>query len=164
MDATTMPKIVSLSLKHLKEEYADITFRESDTFYWSPKESSIYYHPKALEEKQGFYQLLHEVGHALCNHKSYDSGVELLKMEVAAWATAQEIAEKYETTIPTTHIEKCLDSYRDWLHLRSACPDCKNISVEVSVNQYRCFNCLQTWNVPQSQQTRRYRLKLAASS
>lgn len=159
-----MPKTTSINLDLLKKHHSDIQFVESDIFYWAPQEKTIYFNPEqlALKNNKGIFQLLHEVGHAKCNHTSYRSGIELMKMEVAAWEEAHTLAKQYGIEIKSAHIEKCLNSYRDWLHLRSTCPKCSFIAVEINENQYRCFNCLQHWGVPENQQTRQYRLKLSA--
>lgn len=157
-------KITSPSIAVLREHYPTITFEESDIFYWSPREKTVYFNPQQLKKDAGIFQLLHEIGHALCQHTNYRSGIELMKMEVEAWEKAQEIAKHHNISISEQRIEKCLDSYRDWLHLRSCCPTCRATSVETEENQFQCFNCRQRWSVPENQQTRGYRLKQIANS
>jgi hypothetical protein len=156
-----MPKTTLPSVALIGKEYPDITFEAADTFCWSPQKNTVFFDPIAVKNKRGLYQLLHEVGHAICGHVSYRSGVALIQMESEAWEAAKKISANYNIRIPEEHIEKCLDSYRDWLHLRSACPSCSSISIEVDENQYRCFNCSQAWRVPTSQLTRQYRMKLS---
>lgn len=157
MPKTSRPKISDKIIDDFSAH--GITFQPAEVFYWSPQEKIVHFVPSQLEKEQGVYQLLHEVGHAICEHTNYRSSISLLKMEVEAWEKAKEISAQYATTIPDEHIEKCLDSYRDWLHQRSTCPACSNIATEHSENQFQCFNCLQKWSVPSGQQTRSYRLR-----
>lgn len=147
-----LPSVDELCLK-----FSSYSFVESESFHWSAKSQSIYYDPAELETPAGLYRLLHELGHALCNHQTFQSGIALLSLEVEAWEKAKEIAAGYNVIIPEDHIENCLDSYRDWLHKRSTCPKCATISVEYEPNYYRCFNCLHRWNVSGNQLQRCYR-------
>jgi hypothetical protein len=151
----TLPKITDI-----RKKFNQFTFDQHEVFHWSPKNNCIYYDPNKLDTPEGILQLLHEIGHAVLEHTNYGSGVQLLKMETEAWQKAKELSEFYNLEIKDEQIERCLDSYRDWLHLRSTCPRCTTISVETESNHYRCFNCLQTWKVPADQRTRSYRLKL----
>lgn len=158
MPKTSLPKIAEI-----KKRFSDFRFKEHEVFHWSPKDNCVYYNPKELESAEGIYQLLHEVGHAVLGHTNYTSGIALVKIEAEAWAKANEIAAHYELEIGSEQIERCLDSYRDWLYLRSRCPSCDTTAVEIESNRYHCFNCLQKWSVPTDQRTRQYRLKLAGN-
>jgi hypothetical protein len=104
------------------------------------------------------WSLLHEVGHALLDHQSYDSDLELVEMESLAWQKAKEVGVAYGHTIDEDHIQDCIDTYRDWLHQRSACPNCDNRSLQQDARHYKCFNCGQTWAVSASRFCRPYRL------
>lgn len=159
-----MPKATLPNFAQLKKQFSQFTFAPHEVFHWSANTNTVYYNPKKLNSDTGYSQLLHELGHALLSHRYFTSGIELVKMETDAWQKAKEIAQQLEFKISPSHIEKCLDSYRDWLHLRSVCPNCKNVSVETSMNHYQCFNCLQKWQVPKDQRSRRYRLKQTASN
>ena len=154
-----MPKTTLISLQQVKSDFPQFTFKHHEVFHWSPRQNCVYYNADQLKKNSGFSQLLHELSHALLGHTHYGSGVELLKMETQAWAKAQELASRYDLEINAEQIETCLDSYRDWLYLRSSCPNCKSISAEVDSNTYHCFNCLQKWTVPKDQRSRSYRLK-----
>ena len=138
----------------------DINFAKADEFYWSAENNTVYYDPERLHTAEGVYRLIHEIGHAANNHKNFLSGIQLLSLEAEAWESARQIAEQYDVVIAEDYIEKCLDSYRDWLHTRSTCPACKTVSVEATENQYKCFNCLQKWTVSSDQRTRCYRQKI----
>lgn len=158
-----MQKTTISILDTLRQEYGTaFNFEQSDVYYWSAQNQTVYYDPSRLDSESGIYTLIHELGHALLGHKTFGSGAELLTLEVEAWQKAKEIASKLDISIASEHIEHCLDSYRDWLHRRSTCPTCKTISTEVDENTYRCFNCSQRWTVPTDQRTRCYRLKVSA--
>ena len=160
MDAMNTPKTTLPNITDIKRRFPQFAFAEHEIFHWSPADRTIYYDQSKLGKPEGIFQLLHELGHALCDHTNYTSGIQLLRIEVEAWEQAKELAGSYDLKISSKQIEQCLDSYRDWLHLRSSCPSCKTIAVETESNHYRCFNCLQHWKVPSSQASRHYRLKL----
>ncbi|MFO0970892.1 MAG: hypothetical protein U0520_00865 [Candidatus Saccharimonadales bacterium] len=155
-----MPKTILPNISIIKQQFRQFSFKEHEVFHWSPRDNCIYYDPIKLTRAAGVYQLLHEIGHALSGHTNYESGIQLLKMETEAWQQAQRIAKSYNLKISETQIERCLDSYRDWLHLRSKCPSCSTTAVETEANLFHCFNCLQDWKVPADQRSRSYRLKL----
>lgn len=158
-----MPKTSLPSVETIINDYPDLNFVEDSVFYWSAEIQTIYYDPTAVFTSDGVYRLLHEVGHALCEHSNYTSGIQLVKLEAEAWEKAKQIAKQYNVVIDDSVIEGCLDSYRDWLHLRSTCPQCQTVAVEAESNKYRCFNCLTKWTVPKDQRTRHYRMKLVNS-
>lgn len=152
-----MLQTVSVSLKTLKQDFSDVNLVESEQFYWSARNKTVYFNFESLNQKEGFDQLFHELGHAKCGHKTFNSGVGLLKMELEAWMAAKVIAKQYNHIINQDHIEACLDSYRDWLYKRSKCPTCENISVEIDTCKYHCFNCQKEWSVSADQRQRCYR-------
>lgn len=155
-----MPKTTLPSIKQIQSDFEHLTFAPADSFYFSAKHETIFFEPKIAKTQNGFIQLLHEISHALCRHHHYESGIQLLKMESEAWAKAKQIAKEYDIEIPEDLIEQCLNTYRDWLHLRSTCPECSLISTEIEPYLYRCFNCATQWSVPLDQRTRRYRHRL----
>lgn len=155
-----MRKALAINPEIILGDFPDITFKVSDEYFWSAKTNTIHYVPSRLHTIEGVYRLIHEIGHAINQHKNYESGVQLLSLETEAWETATEIAKRYDITIDPNYVESCLDSYRDWLHARSSCPNCKTVSVEVNESEYKCFNCLQKWCVSGDQRTRCYRQKL----
>jgi|SRR5665811_1433877 len=135
----------------LVNTYPRLTFAEGDDFLWSPETETIHYDPSRMDTEQGVWSLLHETGHALHGHTSYDFDIDLLKFELEAWEKAKEIALKFDITINQDYIEDNLDSYRDWLKRRSACPDCSYVNLQAAKNTYICFNCECNWKVPVSQ-------------
>jgi hypothetical protein len=137
----------------------EFSFKSGETFYWSPENNTIYYDKARLTEEIGGWSLLHELAHATLKHKNYNSDYDLLMMEVAAWRTAQGLAEQFGLEINQDHVDECLDTYRDWLHERSTCPTCSTVSLQASPTEYRCHNCHTTWHVSASRFCRPYRLR-----
>lgn len=62
-------------------------------------------------------------------------------------------------TISEDHIQDCLDSYRDWLHKRSLCPDCNLSSIQIDTHTYMCVFCHKKWHVTAERFCRPYRRK-----
>lgn len=141
----------------LERDYPDVTFVAGTVFSWSPSQQSVYYISNSTETS-AVWSLLHELGHALCQHKDFSSDLTLLKMEVEAWAKAKELASRYGHTIEEDHIQDCLDTYRDWLHQRSTCPTCASVSLQKDSSTYRCHNCNEQWQVAQNRHCRPYRM------
>lgn len=141
MAATTTPSINSL-VKRLQADFSDYSFVVGEQFAWNPLENTVYY------QKDGEYsRLLHELGHAILHHRAYRRDIELVRMEADAWHTARELATKYSISLPDEHAEAHMDTYRDWLHARSACPQCDATGLQVSEDHYRCPECTATWRV-----------------
>jgi len=141
----------------LSGSYRNIRFKSGDKFYWSPETHEVYY-DAAAAQPNGVWSLLHETGHALLNHTSYNADYELIKLEVAAWEKAKALAKDLAIDIDENHIQDCIDTYRDWLYGRSICPRCGNKSLqEATLAQYQCFNCHEVWKVTPSRFCRAYR-------
>jgi hypothetical protein len=152
MDASLLDKCREL-LPH-------ITFIEGDTFYWSPKSSSVHVSTEALEAQTGVWSLLHESAHAQLEHTHYVNDMGLLGLEVEAWETAKRLAELFSIEIDDDHIQDCLDTYRDWLYARSTCPACMLNSLQINKTTYVCLNCSTRWTVSGSRFCRPYRMHL----
>lgn len=152
MDATRL-------LPRVKASFPDITFEETNDFRWSPATQTVYVGP--MESERDAITLLHEVGHALAGHQGYERDIDLLKLEREAWTTAKNmIAPLFEVVIDEETIEEALDSYRDWLHARSRCPECEQNGVQHSLHTYTCLLCSTTWRVNDARKCglKRYRL------
>lgn len=145
-------------LLELRKDFPGLDFASGEAFCWSPKTNTVMYNDRGQEEADG-WALLHEVGHAVLNHHNYSSDLELISLESKAWAEAKRLGEKYGHTIDPDHIEDCMDTYRDWLHQRSACPTCDTRSLQQDASHYRCHNCGQIWAVTASRFCRPYRRK-----
>lgn len=132
-------------MAQLRSDFKDVTFKASGYFAWQPKGRIIRYNPKAECWQQ---LLLHEVGHSALNHTDYRSDVELLRFEAEAWDYAKKhLAAKYQVELSDDFIENSKDSYRDWLYMRSRCPKCDYGGWQTDRDQYKCPNCLSSWQV-----------------
>lgn len=161
MDATIMPDNAisepATLLQHLEKDYPDLRFIMSSRFSWHGGKQHISYPEAALKNDRGQWALLHELGHALLAHTDYTSDMELLRIEIAAWDKARELSRNYHIHIDEEYIQDSLDSYRDWLHVRSTCPICREHCLQVTRNSYKCHNCGTSWHVTQSRLCRPYR-------
>lgn len=149
----------ALIISRLKKDYPQFLFKESARFSWSPTDKTIYYLDK--NSNNDYYYLFHELSHALLAHANYNYDVELIAMECRAWDTAMDLADKYNLKIEETAIQSTLDTYRDWLHERSTCPECKATGVQTGKYTYKCLACNYRWRVNEARicALRRYRIK-----
>jgi len=151
-------------LERIAQDHPDLKFIESAHFAWHSGRKHVAYTRDAENMERSMWALLHELGHALLAHASYVHDVELVQLEVAAWERARSLATQYELKINEDYIEDCLDTYRDWLHLRSTCPTCYGRALQASERLYRCFNCQGEWQVSRSRLCRPYRLQTTPSA
>lgn len=158
MDATNSLQTASLIISQLRKDYPNIRFVEADSTSWSAQNSIISYSAKS--DNSLIASLLHELGHAIADHKNYSNDYELLKMESEAWVIAKKLSKKYNFEINNDHIEDCLDTYRDWLHKRSSCPKCATTGIQVDKQTYKCLNCYANWKVGSSRFCRAYRKQI----
>lgn len=156
MDATIMRSMSSLIHK-LKTTYLDFSFVESDQFSWSPATQTIFYN---REMPNAPLLLLHELSHALLGHREYRRDIELLAMETAAWEEAKQRANEYSIRLQENVVQDHLDTYRDWLHARSTCPNCTANGFQVDTSSYTCPACSHGWRVNEARicALRRYSL------
>jgi predicted HD phosphohydrolase len=161
-----MPKVAELPeldalLERIAAEYPDLEFIESAHFGWHAGRKHVSFRRAGKNPDHSMWALLHELGHAILGHTDYKYDVELLKLEAAAWDKARVLASHYGVEIDENYIQDCLDTYRDWLHLRATCPACFARSLQASERLYRCFNCQAEWSVTRSRLCRPYRLQKA---
>ncbi|MES2630831.1 MAG: hypothetical protein V4611_02660 [Patescibacteria group bacterium] len=158
MDVITMRSTSSL-LHKLKTDYPEVHFVTGDTFAWVPETKTVFYVNDGPQSKA---LLLHEVSHGLLDHREYKRDIELLAMEAAAWEKAKELAKTYHFPISEAVAEDHLDTYRDWLHARSTCPECTAIGYQTSRDTYSCPACNTEWRVNEARvcELRRYKQKL----
>lgn len=141
----------------LKARFPKLKFVAGRQFSWSPETGEIVYEA-GRSGRRAVWSLLHETGHALSRHESYKADFELLRLEVAAWERARELAAEIGTKIDEDHIQNSLDTYRDWLYKRSICPTCGTKCLQQpDFKHYRCFNCHTVWRVTASRFCRVYR-------
>jgi len=137
-----MQSITSLASR-LQTDFTVFRFVASDEFRWSYSEKTIFYDITSDD----IASLLHELSHAILDHQAYRRDIELIEMERDAWRHAVILGQKYNVVVTTDDIEDSLDTYRDWLHSRSACPSCKATGIELKKRQYSCLACNIKWNV-----------------
>ncbi len=144
-------------INKLRFAFPHLKFVGGTQFYWSPESGEIFYNSRA-NSAHAQWSLLHETGHALLGHTSYKADYELVRLEVAAWDRAKQLAAQFSLSIDEEHIQDCLDTYRDWLYKRSICPNCGTQSLQQGdYVHYRCFNCHKVWRVTASRFCRAYR-------
>jgi hypothetical protein len=138
-----MPLTPSL-LDKVTADVPDISFTPADDFLWSPAEKTIYY---TSDGDTADALLLHELAHGLLDHHEYAQDVSLLTLEMHAWEKARELAVQYGVPLNEDDIQDHLDTYRDWLHARSTCPECEATGYEEKPRHYRCIACTHSWRV-----------------
>ncbi len=147
------------SLLHkLVKEHPDIAFTPGRHFKWSADKKVLLYN---LSLKNAPALLLHELSHALLSHDDFQLDIELVRKEAVAWQYARDnLAPRYSITITDDDIEDAMDSYRNWLHKRSLCPDCQTSALQTKTGTYKCLACLCQWraNDARERALRRYRL------
>jgi predicted RNA-binding Zn-ribbon protein involved in translation (DUF1610 family) len=141
MDAITMPSTTPL-LQRLKSDYPQFQFVAGARYAWSPDEQAIFY-----DQTDNNTLLLHELSHGLLKHSDYSRDIELLKMERDAWEQTKQLAAQYNQVVDEVVVETALDTYRDWLHARSTCPNCSATGLQVKKQTYNCPACGHNWRV-----------------
>ncbi len=145
--------------KQLQKDFPRFTFQKADGFWWSARDQTIY-----LDTTSEHYEhfTLHELSHALLDHTGYKYDVELIKLERDAWHyAATDLGPRYHITIDEAIVQDNLDTYRDWLHARSTCPDCKTIGIQTKQQHYHCLGCGHSWRANEARicALRRYALQ-----
>lgn len=145
MDATTMAKISSFVAK-LKTDFPTVSLEASDDFYWAPSTRTVYFNPDSPLTSRA--TLLHEMAHALLDHRHFERDIDLLKIERDAWEYARDtLGPRYDITIKEGTIEDMVDTYREWLHARSKCPQCAMTGIQTKGPTYHCLGCDYSWRV-----------------
>lgn len=135
----------------------NVHFKESSRFFWSPTNRIIHFNKDKLTDNEGMWALIHETSHAILGHTTYNTDFELLLLESEAWENARLIGEKIHIKLSSEYYQTCLDTYRDWLYVRSTCPECCQNSLQTKKDIYRCINCSTEWRVSTSRFCRQYK-------
>lgn len=139
-------------LEVLQKNFPEFIFEIGNENLWFPEENKIIY---VSNDKVG---LLHELAHAICGHKNFVQDIELLHAERDAWDKAKELGHKYSVKISEKRIETAMDWYRDWIHVRSVCPTCRQNGFQRHTDScYECLNCESVWNTNDGRNTRIHR-------
>lgn len=129
-------------IERLREDYPNLRLCEGKRFCFRPPRTIIFIlGSDKVEQNSDALQLLHEVGHALLEHKNFATDPERLRMERAAWEKARELCECYGVCYDEDFVEEELDTYRNWLHQRSRCPQCGLTRYQTVDGKYHCPSC-----------------------
>jgi hypothetical protein len=131
-------------LPKLSQDFAPIVFTAGSRYAWSPDKKTVFYDESDPENVD---LLFHELAHGVLNHHDYSKDVELVAMESEAWDTARVVAPTYGVSIANDTVQDSLDTYREWLHSRSTCPECEATGYQSGKKTYTCVACSQTWRV-----------------
>ncbi|NCU29868.1 hypothetical protein EOL73_02480 [Candidatus Saccharibacteria bacterium] len=129
-------------VNQLQNNFVDLKFALGSDFSWSADQKTVYYPRSTMQHAP---QLLHEAAHGILGHSTYSRDLDLLKLEREAWSKAIELSKQYNIVISEDTVEDALDTYRDWLHARSSCPNCGKTGVQASAKLYKCVICPQSW-------------------
>lgn len=138
-----MPSTASLIVK-LRTDFPQFQFTPGSEFRWAPHETTVYY----KEDSTDSASLLHELSHALLEHRAFTRDIQLIIIEQTAWHHAQKVlGPLYAVEIRGEQVEDSLDTYRDWLHARSTCPTCTATGAQIKQLLYSCVACHTKWKV-----------------
>lgn len=124
-------------IDRLKEDYPELRFREGVKFLFRPPRTIVL----CPGEANADLLILHEVGHALCGHRTFATDVERLKCEREAWEKARQLCLVYGVKYDEEIVEGELDSYREWLDQKSRCPRCGLTRFQTPDGVYHCPRC-----------------------
>ena len=124
-------------LQRIKSDFPDARFCNGKKFAFRFPRTIVI----GPDEPHDWMLLLHELGHMLCGHNSFNMDVERLKMECEAWERARELAQYYGLAFDNSLAEDELDTYRDWLHEKSRCPRCGLTRFQTPDKAYHCPKC-----------------------
>ncbi len=136
-------------MEEIIKQFPQFDYEPARMFVWSPSADTIYYDPKRVKTANGKIALLHELGHAILQHRTYKYDIELLNMEMDAWDIARELAPRFGLKVDEDHAANAISSYDYWLSKRATCPDCNTFTLQSGRNQYKCFACGMQWRVNQ---------------
>ena len=105
---------------------------------------------------------VHEIETKLLNRvESIFSDRRLLHFSTGSKSECFFLNPNEITYVVEDFIEEHLDTYRDWLHARSSCPDCTATGYQTDASTYACPACSHTWRVNEARicQLRRYSTK-----
>ena len=129
--------ILSDLISRLVGDFPDFRFVRGDKFMFQPPQTIIV----GPDEPDSSLLVLHELGHALNGDFSFNTEVERLKIEVAAWEKARELAARYSVEFDEEVMQRELDTYRDFLHQKSRCPKCGLTRFQTVDGVFHCPRC-----------------------
>ena len=129
MDATFLSRV--------REDFPEFLFKEGRKFTFRPPRTIVI----GPAEENDSLLLLHELGHALCRHRDFNTDAKRLRMEREAWDKARELALQYGVFYDEDLVEGELDSYREWLDSKSRCRKCGLTMYQTPDGVYHCPRC-----------------------
>ena len=128
---------MSQLIKKIRQDYPDFRFIDGKKF--------TFRYPRTIvvgpAEPHADLLLLHELGHAILGHRDYETDIKRMKMEVDAWEETRKLSRIYGVEFNEDVMQDELDSYRDWLHKKSRCPECGLTRFQTPDGQYHCPRC-----------------------
>jgi hypothetical protein len=153
---------ISKLFKQIRDDFAAYNFVQEADFRWSPPEKTVF-HP-LIGSSEDIWSLLHEVAHGELAHQAYGLDIELIGHEAQAWHYAvNTLAPLYNIEIDDDYVQDHLDTYREWLHARSMCPDCEQNGLQTN-STYRCLNCKCYWQANEAKLCALRRIRLQGQS
>lgn len=129
-------------LELLRAEFPEVRWVWGRRFSWRPPRTV------QLGPAQPHYVLLalHELGHCLEGHQEFKTEIGRLQLERAAWEQARCVwqklqLEKQGIVWDEDFVEAQLDTYRDWSHARSRCPECGTTRFQTLDGAFHCPFC-----------------------
>lgn len=150
-------------LFRLQQDFPALTFTAGELFAWQPQHQTIIFNPSAPHMCE---QLLHEVAHAVLQHRQYQRDSGLIDLEREAWEyVVSHLAPQYGIALSMDDdiVQDALDTYRQWLHDRSTCPECGATGLQSHTKEYRCLHCGQRWRANGATHCRLRRFRTATS-
>ena len=145
-------------LSKLQTDFPQLQFLPGEGFRWSSSTNTIYYPAKSNFTEP---ELLHELGHALLDHYTYQQDIDLIRIEREAWEHATAVlGPLYKINIPSSMVDESVDTYREWLHARSLCLTCRQTGIQTKTGIYQCLNCRCQWRANEARicMLRRYKI------
>lgn len=124
-------------VSRLRVDYPKFRFVDGKKFSFRPPRTIVI----GPDEQNSELLTLHELGHALSGHKVFKTNVDRLKKEVEAWEMARDLALSYGIEFDEEVMQTELDTYRNWLHQKSRCPECGLTRFETPDGHYHCPRC-----------------------
>ncbi len=151
--------IFQKTLSKITQELPALKLKAGTNFSWNGSHQTITYKVPKNPKQDLVYtnKLLHELAHAKLNHSEYQSDIELIKMESAAWQLTEQLCKKYEVKFSKQEQKSALQSYINWASSRSSCPNCTKNGLQISKLEFSCPNCFHNWKVGTSRFKRTYR-------
>lgn len=130
----------AIFLARVKADFSEVRFVLGCRFSFRPPRTVVFSNSDGTNGTRELL-LLHELGHFLTGRFDFRTEVERLKIEVMAWEKARELAPLYGVFVDEDLIESELDSYRDYLHQKSRCPDCGLTRFQTPDAIWHCPQC-----------------------